>query len=119
VDIPAYVLQSHLIITNSRLDLKYLTAILNSKLCHFWLATEKKQGNNLQVDNEPLYTMPIRIPNINTQKKVVSLFDQILQMKEKSANTSTYTEEEKIDDLIYEIYDLSENDIKILNDYIK
>ena len=52
-----YVMMAFNIIKTSRLNLKYLTALLNSKLVGFWLRFKgKMQGGNYQIDTPPIYS---------------------------------------------------------------
>ena len=68
----AYVMMSFNIIISDRIDLKYLTGLLNSKLVAFWLKNKgKMQGNNYQLDKEPLLEIPIYKPNHEDRKSVV------------------------------------------------
>ena len=54
-DFDCYVSQSYNVIKTSRFNLKSLVAILNSSVIRFWLRYKgKMQGNNFQVDKEPL-----------------------------------------------------------------
>ena len=44
--------------------MKYLIALLNSKLIKFWLKNKgKMQGNNFQIDKEPILEIPIKMRN--------------------------------------------------------
>ena len=62
-DFPTYVSQSYYVIQTNRLNLKFLTCLLNSKLIEFWLRYNgKMQGSNFQIDKQPLLEIPIRIP---------------------------------------------------------
>ena len=62
-DFPTYVSQSYYVIQTDRLNLKFLTCLLNSKLIEFWLRySGKMQGSNFQIDKQPLLEIPIRIP---------------------------------------------------------
>ena len=46
-------------IQTDRVNLKYLTGLLNSKLIEFWLKNKgKMQGANYQLDKEPLQQIP-------------------------------------------------------------
>ncbi len=59
-DFPCYVSQTYFVIKTDRINLKYLTLLLNSKLIKFWLKYQgKMQGNNFQIDKEPLLNIPI------------------------------------------------------------
>lgn len=56
------------IIKTDRIDLKYLTCVLNSKLIMYWLKYKgKMQGNMFKMDTKPL----LKIPVVNTQDKSV------------------------------------------------
>lgn len=56
----AYVMLSLNIIQTNRINLKFLTGLLNSKLIAFWLKHKgKMQGNNYQIDKEPLMNIPL------------------------------------------------------------
>ena len=46
--------------------------------------------------------------------KIVSLVDKILELKGKDVNTDTKEFEEAIDRIVYELYSLSEEEIKII-----
>ncbi|HNL08440.1 MAG TPA: Eco57I restriction-modification methylase domain-containing protein, partial [Chitinophagales bacterium] len=54
-DFDCYVSQTFFVIQSDRINLKYLTGLLNSKLVEFWLRRKgKMQGNSYQLDKEPL-----------------------------------------------------------------
>lgn len=59
VDFDCYVSATFYVIKTQRINVKYLTTILNSKLIAFWLKHKgKMQGNNYQIDKEPLLNIP-------------------------------------------------------------
>ena len=75
-DFPTYVSQSYYVIKTDRVNLKYLTCLLNSKLIEFWLKYNgKMQGSNFQVDKEPLLDIPIKVP-LNS-KLYEELYDDV------------------------------------------
>lgn len=100
------------IIKTDRLNLKFLTALLNSKLIAFWLRHKgKMQGNNYQIDKEPLLEIPI----IETDKQdlFATLVDYILlvyQPRQQSLikyigdDLIINSIEEVIDQAFYELY---------------
>ena len=68
-DFDCYVSATFYVIKSERIDLKYLTAIFNSKLVAFWLRNKgKMQGRNYQLDKEPLLDIPIYKTAKNEQK---------------------------------------------------
>ena len=71
-DSDCYVSQTFNVIKTSRIDQRYLTAILNSSVVRFWLRSRgKMQGKLFQVDKEPLLRIPILKPQ-NEQEQLVS-----------------------------------------------
>ncbi|ELA3705472.1 Eco57I restriction-modification methylase domain-containing protein [Campylobacter coli] len=105
-------------IQTCRINLKYLTGVLNSKLIAFWLKHKGKiQGNLFKIDKEPLLNIPIVNINSKNEKlanKLISLVDEILKAKEQNKNANTQELENKINSLVYKLYNLTEDEIKII-----
>ncbi len=118
VDFDCYVTSTFFIIQTSRIDLKFLTGLLNSKLIAFWLRHKgKMQGNNYQIDKEPLMNIPI--PKINAKNQtivnqIIALVDEILDIKNKDSNANILHLESEIDRLVYALYKLDSKEIKII-----
>ncbi|EDO6850962.1 class I SAM-dependent DNA methyltransferase [Campylobacter coli] len=120
VDFDCYVSATFYVIKTQRINVKYLTAILNSKLIAFWLKHKgKMQGNNYQIDKEPLLNIPIVDTNSKNKKladELINLVDEILKAKEQDKNANTSPLEEKINNMVYKIYNLTEEEIKIIEE---
>lgn len=105
-------------IQTCRINLKYLTGVLNSKLIAFWLKHKGKiQGNLFKIDKEPLLNIPVVNINSKNEKlanKLISLVDEILKAKEQDKNANTQELENKINSLVYKLYNLTEEEIKII-----
>ncbi|HEF9781975.1 type IIG restriction enzyme/methyltransferase [Campylobacter coli] len=118
VDFDCYVSATFYVIKTQRINVKYLTAILNSKLVAFWLKHKgKMQGNNYQIDKEPLLNIPIVDTNSKNKKladELINLVDEILKAKEQNKNANTQELENKINSLVYKLYNLTEDEIKII-----
>ncbi|EID8668345.1 Eco57I restriction-modification methylase domain-containing protein, partial [Campylobacter jejuni] len=118
VDFDCYVSATFYVIKTQRINVKYLTAILNSKLVAFWLKHKgKMQGNNYQIDKEPLLNIPIVDTNSKNKKlahELINLVDEILKAKEQDKNVNTQELENKINSLVYKLYNLNEEEIKII-----
>ena len=111
-DFDCYVTQTFYSIKTDRFDLKYLTALLNSKLIAFWLRFKgKMQGNNYQIDKEPLVNIPI----INTSniKPFTILADYLIFLHNPNtpqANSFAKNKsiakafEDLVDMMVYELY---------------
>ncbi|WP_301754231.1 type IIG restriction enzyme/methyltransferase [Campylobacter coli] len=118
VDFDCYVSATFYVIKTQRINVKYLTAILNSKLIAFWLKHKgKMQGNNYQIDKEPLLNIPIVDTNSKNKKladELINLVDEILKAKEQDKNANIQELENKINSLVYKLYNLTEDEIKII-----
>ncbi|GAA8338860.1 class I SAM-dependent DNA methyltransferase [Helicobacter pylori] len=118
VNFDCYVSATFYIIKTKRFDSKFLVGLLNSLLIRFWLKHRGKvQGNNYQIDKEPLMNIPlIKITKSNkpTADKIIALVDKILQAKEKDPKANTQKLEKEIDALVYQLYNLTDEEIKII-----
>jgi hypothetical protein len=111
-DFDCYVSQTYFVIKTSRVNQKYLTALLNSKLIAFWLKHKgKMQGFQYQVDKGPLIELPLI--TTDNQDMFASLVDYILFLKaNEEQKTNEYVSNEHIiqsfEDVInacvYELY---------------
>lgn len=113
----AYVSQTFMVINSTRFNLKFLTGLLNSKLIQFWLKYKgKMQGNNYQLDKEPLLKIPI-ITNVeeNLENKVINLVDEILNAYETNFDNPDITSfEDKINEIIYQLYGLTDEEVTLI-----
>ncbi len=124
-DFDCYVSQTFVVIKTDRIDLKYLTGILNSQLIKFWLYYEGKlQGNNYQVDSEPLMNVPIKVGSDVENEMVVDLVDQILvitknpdYLENSGKQAKVKNLEKQIDQFVYELYDLTPKEIEIVGKF--
>lgn len=109
----AYVMMSFNVIRSKRINLKYLTGLLNSKLVAFWLRKKgKMQGNAYQLDKEPLLEIPIYKPADKDANEIAKLVDKIIALKQQGKDSSE--QEKKIDELVYKLYDITPDEQKII-----
>ena len=104
---PCYVMMSINVIKTDRINQKFLTALLNSKLIAFWLKNKgKMQGNNYQIDKEPILGIPIK--NISEKTNALHYFDYLVDFikvaKESNFKLQTAYFEQLIDGLVFELY---------------
>ena len=112
ISTPTYVNQAYYIIKTSRIDLKYLTSLLNSKTIEFWLKKRgKMQGSNFQIDAGPL----LQIPIIKHDKySILSHICEYLIFEENEMC------EKYLNYLVYELYFCKERILhKIIEKYIQ
>lgn len=113
-DFDCYLSATFYVIKTNRVDMKYLTGLLNSKLIKFWLKNRgKMQGQNYQLDKEPLIAIPIAVPSKDIQQKMAMFVDYIIWLKANPKNSiNNYIEndaiarlfESVIDALVCELY---------------
>jgi adenine-specific DNA-methyltransferase len=109
-----YVSAAFYIIKTTRWDMKFLTGLLNSKLVEFWLRHKgKMQGDNFQVDKEPLLNIPIKT-SVTAELQIVQLVDQIIGSKQANPQADTSELERKIDQLVYQLYELTDEEITVV-----
>ena len=112
VEQPSYVTAEWYLIMTNRVDMKYLTCLLNSRLIKFWLLKMgKMQGNIFQVDKEPLVNIPILLPDASLEATMASHFDKIMQIRSIDKNSDITAIEKMIDDLVYASYGLTASSI--------
>jgi len=107
-DFDCYVSATFYIIKTNRVDMKYLTSLLNSKLIEFWLRNKgKMQGNNFQIDKEPLLEIPIyKTDNVEPFKRFVEyiIFLKSQELDNSSDQLMSTYFEQIIDGMVYELY---------------
>jgi adenine-specific DNA-methyltransferase len=124
-------------IKSNRVNLKYLTALLNSKLFYFYMSEKLKHtGDLLQIDKNQFMKIPLYVPDELSQ--FVKLVDIIIDAKEKIAKYNKHFESlnaidkieikenieklesvvknsiEKINNMVYGLYGLSNNEIGVI-----
>jgi type II restriction/modification system DNA methylase subunit YeeA len=112
-----YCQNSIFIITSQSMDLKYLLALLNSKLVNFYYATKNPQEGKVFAEIKPsvIKSIPLILDsNLINFEYVISLVDQILTAKKSDPKADTTTLEKAIDQLVYQLYGLTEEEIKIV-----
>ena len=105
-------------IKKNRIVLKYLLAILNSKLMHYVYSNlyhgTRVAGGYLHYLVNYLYGLPIAETNIKEQKEIITLVDKILITRdEKTFNKLDM----QIDKRINQIYNLNTEEIKIIESF--
>ncbi len=127
VDFPCYVTRAFLVLKPEKINLKYLTALLNSKLIYFWLKHKgKKQGEQLQIDKEPLMEIPLFKAEEKEQEKIAVAVDKLMVKTAEFNKTSQNTDkwhllkneieklDREIDEAIYKLYGLTAEEIKVI-----
>ncbi|EAI7247399.1 class I SAM-dependent DNA methyltransferase [Campylobacter lari] len=102
-------------------NLKYLLGLLSSNLITYYyknfsqgckLGIKGYQYNKHALENLPL--PKINSKNEKLANELISLVDEILNLKEQGKNANTKTQEDKINSIVYKLYNLNEEEIKII-----
>ena len=112
------------VISTVRIDLKYLTGLLNSKLIEFWLKNKgKMQGNNYQIDKEPLINLPIFNPSKEEKDILISIVEKIISIAGNEDYTINSNKqiivkeyEKQIDQIVYKLYGLTKEEIEVVEE---
>jgi hypothetical protein len=101
--------------------LKYLLAILNSKLAEWYFAkisTSSGMGTNMWKKYK-IEQFPIKVVAAQDRKPIEDKVDEILSLKRSNPWDSPVQLEEEINGLVYNLYDLTTEEIKIIEDSVK
>lgn len=104
------------------IDLKYVLALLNSKLYFYWLLHKgKKKGKNLELLYTPLSQIPLKKAEDLVQKRFVKISDYILGItkskdfpRREELKNKVKEYERQIDEMVYELYELTPEEIEIV-----
>ncbi len=110
-----YVTQTFFSIKTTRWDNKFLVGVLNSKLIEFWLRNRgKMQGENFQIDKEPLLQIPL--PQTDCHQDSISVLVQRIISSQRPCHKTDFTAiEHEIDRQVYELYGLTNGEVKIID----
>ena len=98
---------------NSPLHLKYLLALLNSRLMDYVYKGKFKSTKTVfsEIQARTVIQLPVPCAERSQQAPLISLVDSILSAKQRDPNADTTLLEKKIDSRVYEIYGLTQKEI--------
>ena len=91
--------------------LKYILALLNSTLINYIFRT---LFLNKDIYKYQLEQIPIPVVSNKEQQPIINLVDKILAAKQVDSKTDTSEWERQIDKLVYDLYDLDDNERKLI-----
>jgi hypothetical protein len=91
--------------------LKIILGIINSKLINYYFS---RNFNNKDIYSYQLEQIPIATGNEVASKKISDLVNKILYAKKQNPSADTTDLENQIDQLVYQLYGLTEEEIKIV-----
>ncbi|WP_154437610.1 class I SAM-dependent DNA methyltransferase [Helicobacter pylori] len=108
------------IITGDKIEIKYITALLNSK-CIYFAMRKFYMGGGIEGELKTNNLEKIPIPQITEKNqklahKITDCAKAILEVKEKDPKANTQELEKEIDALVYQLYNLTDEEIKIIEE---
>jgi hypothetical protein len=100
------------------ISLKYILGVLNSKLIsYYFLKNTAKSVRQMfpKLILEDLRKFPIKRIPISEQQPIIDLVDQILTLKNENSKADITLIETEIDQLVYQLYGLTEEEIRIVD----
>ncbi|MFA5188282.1 MAG: N-6 DNA methylase [Patescibacteria group bacterium] len=102
---------------SSNYDLRYLVALINSKLINWYFIS--KLGGGLHVYPDDVKKLPIYVANKEQQNKLVKLIDEMLKLNktiESREKNKTRIEavDYEIDKVVYKLYNLTPEEINVV-----
>ena len=99
-------------------QIKYLLGLLNSKLIYIWLYNKgKRKGESLELYQKPLSEIPIFKAEVQDQNDVIDIVENIINSKDNTISDDYNSNVEKLDMIIYKLYNLSESEIKYIESF--
>lgn len=100
-------------------SINYLLAILNSKLADFYYKEVSQENGRVLAQVKPIRIKNIPMPNIDNQsiRPIMKIVDRIIEAKSINPTIDTTVDEQKIDRLVYNLYGLTYDEVKIVDPY--
>lgn len=103
-------------------DLKYILALLNSKLYYFWFYHKgKRKGKIFELNQTPLKGVPIKKVEKTKQEPFVKIVNKIISLtNEEDYDNNEITKglvfdyQNQLDELIYKLFDLTEEETNFI-----
>ncbi len=103
-------------ITDKRFNTKYVLSLFNSKLFEFYYQKSNSEGGDIfpQIRISSIEKLPIKLAEKKEQNKLIKFVDKILSLKINNAKADITAEQTKIDKLIYKLYELTNEEIELV-----
>ena len=100
------------------ISLKYILGVLNSALISYYFTKNTAKSVRQMFPKlilEDLRKFPIKKCSMEKQQPIISLVEKILKIKKDNTQTDTSPLEKEIDRLVYNLYDLTKDEIKLID----
>ena len=98
-------------------DNLYLLGVLNSKLADYYIKQLGVTRNGGYFEYKPMFVEQLPIPKVSEDKQteISQLVSQILKLKENNGDTTNL--ETQIDNIVFDIYQLTPEEVAIINTF--
>lgn len=101
-------------------SLKYLLGVFNSNMCSYWIRQNcpELQGGTREIQSRVFLNYrvpPITASNLGIVKQIEGLVEKILEAKKQNPQADTKDIEHQIDVLVYQLYALSYEEVKVID----
>ncbi|MCG4758276.1 Eco57I restriction-modification methylase domain-containing protein [Bacteroides eggerthii] len=117
LDTEQYYLPSNAyILTSETISIRFILGLLNSKLLHYYFRFigVMTAGGAYTLKAATIEVLPIAIGTKEQQKEIALKVESLLNAKAKNKQVDVSSTESEIDRLVYNLYGLSEDEIKIV-----
>jgi hypothetical protein len=97
---------------STKVDLRYLLGIINSQYASVLLSNIR--GGDYHIVPEHIRNIPIPLATKEQQHRIAIIVDKILKAKQEDSQADTSKEEKEIDRLVYKLYGLTYDEVKIV-----
>ncbi len=103
-------------VSDPRYDLRYILALLNSKLINIYYQSISQEKGRLFAEVKKVYLeqIPIKIIDNQIQEPIITLANKILAVKQADHKADISTLEAEIDQLVYALYNLTDEEIALV-----
>ena len=110
--------------------MEYILALLNSRLLSFWyinyFRSLKQAGGYLNFSKKEIKKIPLKKTNVESIGAIVDTANRIIAitksdnyLKDFSKQAKVKEHEHQIDQMVYKLYDLTSEEIKIVEESVK
>jgi len=111
-----YLSSGGFMLISNDLNINYLLAILNSNLMKYIFSKigVMTAGGAFTLKKATIDELPIKEISFENQKPFINIVNEILTLKQTNPQENTKDVENQIDQLVYQLYELTEEEIKIV-----
>ena len=100
----------------NKVETKYLLGILNSILLTWYFRVKANEFDDLfpQIKVTEFKELPIKLSTSKVSEKLIEIVDIIVNTKKENPDADTLKLEKQMNNIVYKIYDLTDDEIKII-----